>query len=288
MPHKIIRLLCTLILVSVSLTANSATVSREDFSRYFKSYFSDPAQMHILASNMGVTEKAKEDIIIKYLRDIMTDDRYINKTYDDLSQMGLLDQPENSEDRNQKRVQTMQYSMYQLTALAHKGLLRLSNAKQRESAEYALNSIRQIREKKQYHFCRAFALRDFSRIGPDHLRALNQLMYGENGTLSLHDLSRTYALNREAVIAELSDNPQPRHLNEQERSLVEQGLTKYFENLADNLSESEIERLGAAFSDLNLASDRDACDVLIIYQEAALSLKGLLGELAVRYLIENE
>ena len=90
-------------------------------------------------------------------------------------------------------------------------------------------------------------------------------------------LSGYLALLRKAITAELSENPMPITVSSSQAQLGEKAAEGSFVRVLSELSEEDIERVRAAFDNLDGASAVDACDAYLVTFKAMYELEGMPG-----------
>lgn len=264
----------------LTMTFASHAFDRQDFIKSCIETYKDGTKSYQIARENFDLYGEKADVVAYLIQSIVTNKIFLNFTYNKLVQEGFnLD---HIKDKNKLENIVTKACFSSIYSFINKGMVRLSAEEMRFSLEYGLNSLKLLKEKKEYGLCVMQGLGNGKSV--NELTRLSKMIYRE---INVSQLRKNTDLLIKAFNSEIMDFPRKKRLTTEEIINAENIYKDLLIKRLQRMSKGDIERMVYALKDLEAANAQDSCDAIILTMEAALDAKGATGNNILIYIFSQ-
>ncbi len=275
------KFLIAILFLTISFV--SQAFDRQDFIDSCINVYKDGTKSYQIAKNeFGLTGE-KADVIAYVIQNMVTNKFFLNYTYNKLVQQGFnLSQ---IKDKNELLNVVSNACISTFYTVMYRGLTRLSPEEHRFAFEYSLNTLKYLKARREYGLCRLQGLGANTKISIKELTRASKMIYKD---VSVSYLRKYADLILKSFNAETIDFPRKKRLTAEEVIEIDSIYQNLLIERLQRMSQSDIERIIYAFSDLQGANAKDSCDAVILTLEAALDAKGDIGDKILLYILMED
>jgi len=269
------KIIFTLLLMVTSI-AQANIYSEQEMIGYMKNIVRDEAWINKTVDSYGFTGDHKK-VMKEHMYEIYRKDDVIKYMVKEMNNAGLLNEKNYDKNRNATSLGT-EFGLTVVDSAVTRGMSRLNADDQKRYIEfmYLLTSVATPRE------CKLMITANKENLTTTEESFLTQRAMRR---MRADDVRNYLRLSRKALFSEINQTPLVREATTSEKEFGEKAFAVVLEK--NLLAHKDGVKLASAMMDLDKATDVDACESIKLLFKSMLQIKGLPGEWQIKAFINQ-